>query len=169
VYTIDISDQAIRKQPGIANYTPIIYDGYRVDLAPRSIDVIFSDHFIEHLLWEDIELHFATVHRILRPGGVYLFRVPHAYLGPHDISKYFARTAQGFHLHECSYSEIEGVVRKQGFRTWIGHRRVRKKYRPVPFTYLRIVEMVLKPFPRPIQKFFSRPLLPRFLFMAAVA
>jgi SAM-dependent methyltransferase len=169
VYTIDISDQAISKLNRPANFTPIIYDGYTLDHPAGSIDVAFSDHCIEHLMWEDIEWHFTLIKKILRPGGLYAFRVPHAYLGPHDVSKYFCSTAQGFHLHECTYSEIAGILTGLGYHSWQAHVLRRKKYKPVPFGYIATVEKALGPLPRSLQKFLSRPLLPRFLFMVAEA
>ena len=38
----------------------------------------------------DVGNHLELTRRVLKPGGVYLIRTPHAYTGPHDISMYFS-------------------------------------------------------------------------------
>ena len=78
----------------------MVYDGYTLPLDDACHDVVFSDQLIEHLHPEDTELHFGLVHRLLAPGGTYLFRTPHALCGPHDVSRWFSDTPQGFHLKE---------------------------------------------------------------------
>ena len=52
----------------------------------------------------------------MKPGGVYLLRTPHAFTGPHDISKYFSDTPQGFHMKEYTFREIRDLTRRIGFR-----------------------------------------------------
>jgi SAM-dependent methyltransferase len=67
----------------------IVYDGGRFPLPSAHFDVAISRWVNEHLL--DPVLHFSEVARILRPGGIYLFRTvnlyhfttPVAYLTPH--------------------------------------------------------------------------------------
>jgi len=57
----------------------------------NSIDEVFSEHFLEHVL--DYEKTILEIHRILKPGGVIWFRVPH-YRGPMSI----------WHLHKWQFS-----------------------------------------------------------------
>ncbi len=100
VYGVDISDQ-IRDSDNLPdNFKLIIYDGYNLQMPENSCDVVFSDQLIEHLHPEDIEFHFEMVRKILKPQGVYMFRTPHRFLGPHDISRFFSDEAEGFHLKE---------------------------------------------------------------------
>ncbi len=87
VIALDISDQ---RKPGTHNpdnFTLIVYDGYDLDaIADNSVDVVFSDQFVEHLHPEDTMTHFRLVNRLLKAGGRYVFRTPHRYTGPHDVS-----------------------------------------------------------------------------------
>ncbi|MEM7280626.1 MAG: class I SAM-dependent methyltransferase, partial [Pseudomonadota bacterium] len=90
VYGVDISDQAGVDHKRPDNFELIVYDGYNLDLPPESVDVVFSDQLLEHLHPEDTQHHFEIVKRILKPNGVYVFRTPHRYSGPWDVSRYFA-------------------------------------------------------------------------------
>ena len=40
-----------------------------------SVDEVFSEHFLEHV--ENFECVILEIHRILKPGGVIWFKVPH--------------------------------------------------------------------------------------------
>lgn len=80
-------------------------------------DVVISRQLIEHLHPDDIQTHFAEVHKILRPGGCYVFSTPHRLTGPHDVSRIFNRPrAEGMHLREFTYRELFSIPRTQGFR-----------------------------------------------------
>lgn len=116
VYGVDISDQ---RADGIAfpeNFKLIVYDGYSLEqVKDASIDLAFSDQLIEHLHPEDTTCHFDLVHRILKPGGSYIFRTPHAISGPHDISRYFCDRPEGLHLKEWTFTELHTVICGVGF------------------------------------------------------
>ncbi|MDZ4286531.1 MAG: class I SAM-dependent methyltransferase [Prosthecobacter sp.] len=115
VYAADISDQ---RAPGLAapsNFHMVVFDGLHLDVAPASVDIAFSYQFLEHLHPDDVGPHFDLVSRALKPGGLYILDTPHAYSGPHDISRYFSRTADAFHMHEWTYGEIRDLGRKHGF------------------------------------------------------
>ena len=91
VYGIDISDQKGQTNNMPDNFKLIIYDGYDLgEIEDNSIDIIFSDQLIEHLYPKDTKFHFELAYRILKKGGKYIFCTPHAFSGPHDISKYFS-------------------------------------------------------------------------------
>ena len=115
VFAADISDQ---RAPGLvcpANFHLKVFDGFNLDLPADSVDVAFSYQFLEHLHPEDVAPHMELVARCLKPGGVYVLDTPHSYSGPHDISRYFSHTAQGFHMHEWTYGEIAALGRTHGF------------------------------------------------------
>ena len=82
---------------------------FLVTIDEESLDIVFSDQLIEHFHPEETELHFRLVNRILKKGGKYIFRTPHALTGPHDISKYFCDEPEGFHLKEWTFSELNIV------------------------------------------------------------
>jgi len=171
VYALDISDQRLEKLHLPANFELVIYDGYNLDIESDSVDFAFSDQLIEHLHPEDIEDHFRLVKRILRNGGSYLFRTPHAFFGPHDISKYFSDEPEGFHLKEWTYSEVEKIIRKLNFATWDGFWRINKKLNKkqikIPFYYFKITEAMLRGLPKKPQRLLSRLFLPLQLLMIA--
>jgi len=82
----------------------------------ESYDVVISDQVIEHIHPDDTQDHFRGAHDILRPGGRYIFRVPHRFTGPHDVSKVFeCEKSLGMHLREMTFHEIRSLARCAGF------------------------------------------------------
>ncbi len=115
VIALDISDQSGGQQNAPKNFHFETYDGYTLNLPPNSVDVAFSYQFLEHVHPDDHEDHFRNVLRVLRPGGVYIFDTPHKYSGPHDASFIFSVEAEGMHLREWTYREMNELVRRMGF------------------------------------------------------
>lgn len=115
VIALDISDQSGGQQNAPKNFHFETYDGYTLNLPDNSVDMAFSYQFLEHVHPDDHEDHFRTVLRVLRPGGVYIFDTPHKYSGPHDASFIFADEAEGMHLKEWTYREMDALVRRVGF------------------------------------------------------
>jgi SAM-dependent methyltransferase len=116
VRVVEIADQIPSGAVCPANFELVLYDGFAPGIAAESVDVVFSEQFVEHLHPEDAAHHFALVHRLLRPGGRYLLRTPERWTGPHDVSRWFSATPQGFHLREWSYRELVDLGRQVGFR-----------------------------------------------------
>lgn len=58
-----------------------------------SVDEVLSEHFLEHC--EDFEKTMIEINRILKPGGVNHFRVPH-----------FRGSFTAWHLHRCQFSTV---------------------------------------------------------------
>ena len=50
----------------------------RLPFRDSTVEYCYSEHFLEHLYPEEARLHFAEVHRILKPSGVYRVVVPAA-------------------------------------------------------------------------------------------
>ncbi len=114
VFAADISDQsATSSKP--ENFTLIIYDGSKFDFPAESVDLAFSYQFLEHIHPDEVPDHFRLVHNALRPGGRYILDTPHRFSGPHDISRYFSDTPDGFHLKEWTHRELAQVARDTGF------------------------------------------------------
>ena len=55
------------------------------------IDEVFSEHFLEHV--QDYEKTVLEIHRILKPGGILWFKVPH-----------FRTPMSVWHLHKWQFS-----------------------------------------------------------------
>jgi len=51
-----------------------VYDGNELPFGDKSFDLCVSDYVLEHVA--NPEKHFASVARVLRPGGCYVFRTP---------------------------------------------------------------------------------------------
>jgi SAM-dependent methyltransferase len=116
---VDISAQCDNTDNMPNNFKLIIYDGYRLDeVADNSIDVIFSDQLIEHLHEQDAHSHLKLAHRILKPGGKYVFRTPHLFTGPHDVSQYFSYEPEGFHLKEWTFTQMKAALKTHEFSTF---------------------------------------------------
>lgn len=117
VIGVDISDQRFAFKNNVpSNFKFLLYDGFDLSsVEDESVNIVFSDQLVEHLHAEDVVSHFELASRILKPSGCYVFRTPHAYLGPHDISKYFSQVSEGFHIKEWTYSEMRNVVLSSGF------------------------------------------------------
>ncbi len=125
VYGVDISDQRSPGEVFPGNFELIVYDGYHLDLPDGCADLAFSYQFLEHLHPDDVDLHFELAHRLLKPGGVYVFDTPHRFSGPHDISRYFGDSLDCFHFQEWTYGEMRRLLKKHGFRQTAIHRRGR--------------------------------------------
>lgn len=117
VIGVDISDQTGASSKAPPNFELVVYDGYNLNLPNASADLVFSYQFLEHLHPDDIEEHFRLVHRLLRPGGAYIFSTPHRFSGPHDISRFFTDTPTGFHFKEWTYAEMTALLKRIGFRS----------------------------------------------------
>lgn len=124
VYAVDIADQIGPDIERPNNFDLVVYNGYDLDLPDNSVDTAFSDQLIEHLHPEDTADHFRLVHRLLKPGGVYTFRTPYRFTGPHDVSRYFSEEAECFHLKEWTFGELASELRTLGYRRikayWFG-------------------------------------------------
>ena len=122
VIGVDISDQRADNDPGPENFDLVVYDGYHLDLPAESVDVAFSYQFLEHLHPDDVDPHFQIVHRLLKPGGVYVFDTPHRFSGPHDISRYFGDGLDCFHFQEWTFREMRRLLTRNGFHSSHPHR-----------------------------------------------
>jgi SAM-dependent methyltransferase len=122
VYAADISDQ---REPGMHvqdNFEMVVFDGLNLDIEPQSVDVAFSYQFLEHLHPDDVDPHFDLVAKALKQGGVYILDTPHAFSGPHDISRFFSEKPEGFHMHEWTYRELKSLGNKHGFNKMFVYR-----------------------------------------------
>lgn len=166
VYAIDVSDQRSDPAAFPDNFRHITYDGYELGLDDGRVDVAFSDQLLEHIHPDDTAMHLELVRRILRDGGVYVFRTPHAFSGPHDVSRYFSLEPEGFHLKEWTYREMIAALRRAGFRSWETYWQLRGHPVRVPVALVTALETVLGVLPRGPRASLSARLLPR-VFMAA--
>lgn len=150
VYGVDISDQRSPDEIFPDNFELIIYDGYHLDLPDACADLAFSYQFLEHLHPEDVGPHFEMIHRLLKPGGVYVFDTPHRFSGPHDVSRHFGDTLDCFHFQEWSYREMRELLARHGFRRTAMHRKGRLLTSPLLNALHDGVEQLVGLLPRPL-------------------
>jgi SAM-dependent methyltransferase len=147
-YGVDISDQRNTDDEAPENFELIVYDGYTLDKpAPGTIDIIFSDQLIEHFHPDDTRRHFKLARKLLRPGGLYVFRTPHAYTGPHDVSMYFCDEAEGFHLKEWTYAELGQLLSDLKFASVHCYRFAKGRGVRIPFSTALSLEKLLAAMP----------------------
>jgi SAM-dependent methyltransferase len=155
VLAVDISDQTASQSGRPANFKLVVYDGYHLDVPEASVDLAFSYQFLEHLHPDDVAEHFKLIHRVLRPGGAYVFSTPHCFSGPHDISRHFSDTPSGFHLKEWTYGEMRQVLRAAEFSASYTYRFGKPRLCPVWNAATLAVEKFIGVFPRKLQRRFS--------------
>jgi len=115
VVAVEITDRLYDAARAPSNVRLVVTDGVDLPLAPGSADVVFSNQLMEHLHPEDARTQLRSIYQALRPQGRYVCLTPSATSGPHDISRYFDRTASGFHMKEYDYASIAAAMRAAGF------------------------------------------------------
>jgi len=114
---VDVTDALVPADGRPGNFDFLVFDGFDLPLDDASVDFAYSNDVVEHLHPEDVQDHLCAVHRVLRPGGRYLCVTPNRLSGPHDVSRHFATTPQGFHLREYTVGELVDAMRSAGFRS----------------------------------------------------
>jgi len=161
---VDLRDPA-KSSPD--NFRLVIYDGIEVDSDENDFaDVVFSDQLIEHIHPEDIGLHFSSAWSMLKEGGCYLLRTPHAHSGPHDISKYFSEVPRGFHLREYTFRELAAILREAGYSSMRGYWVGKGMMVRLPIVLFSILETVLGLLPRAARRKLSIYALPAVVMAA---
>jgi SAM-dependent methyltransferase len=112
---VDVTD-ALAPAHGPDGFEFVAFDGFELPLPPGGVDFVYSNDVVEHLHPDDLDDHLRGVLRVLRPGGRYLCVTPNRLSGPHDVSRHFAETPQGFHLREYTLGELADRFAAAGFR-----------------------------------------------------
>jgi 2-polyprenyl-3-methyl-5-hydroxy-6-metoxy-1,4-benzoquinol methylase len=90
-----------------------------LDYPEHSFDIVYNNDLVEHLHPDDFIHLLRTVYPIIRPNGFFVILTPSRLTGPHDVSKIWiekGQEAQGLHLHEYTYTELNQILRTCGFR-----------------------------------------------------
>lgn len=167
VIGVDISDQSDPDESFPDNFKLIVYDGYQLDAVPdASVDIIFSYQFLEHLHPDDVPLHLDLVHRLLKPGGLYILDTPHRYSGPHDISRLFGSKLDCFHFQEWTIQGLKKSLHDHGFHLiWVY--RFGKVQKSALFNlFSSIAEALIGLLPRTLRQRVSQKLFTSVTLMA---
>jgi SAM-dependent methyltransferase len=111
----DVTTALAPSGPRPGNFEFVAFDGFELPLPAASVDFVYSNDVAEHLHPDDLPDHLHAVRRVLRPGGRYLCVTPNRLSGPHDVSRHFASTPEGFHLREYSLGELSQAFAAAGF------------------------------------------------------
>lgn len=139
----DISVAALAQlQEGHARVVVHAMSGHCVDVAAGSFDAVVSIEVMEHV--SDLGAYVADVHRVLKPGGAFVWTTPCANVGSiehlvalwrHEIDP----TAEGYrrfrwedpdHVRRLTGGEVKRVLGAVGFRD------LRLRYRAHFFSFL---------------------------------
>lgn len=142
VYGIDVSEASIEeakldlspfdKSDRVRHGDILDYD------PPAKFDVIVMDNVIEHLVPDETPDILAKCYEMLDHEGYLVVLTPHSFSGPHDVSKYFVpfgAKAEGFHLKEFSFTDMNQFLSNAGFQEVWGfpfHPRLLGKYHLTP-------------------------------------
>jgi SAM-dependent methyltransferase len=153
VTAIEISEGSSALEGAPQNFQLLLYDGFNLPVAPGSIDLAFSDQLVEHLHVDDVEWHFKMIAQALAPGGHYVFRTPHRFTGPHDVSMYFTKgDPQGFHMKEWTYGELRTVLQRTGYGKLTAIWCAKGVAARLPFWVMVAKEAALRPLPRGLRR-----------------
>ena len=157
---VEIADQIPSAVTRPANFELVLYDGWNLDWPPATVDLVFSEQFVEHLHPDDARRHFQLVHTMLRPGGRYVLRTPERWTGPHDVSRGFSTRAQGFHLREWSYVELAAEARATGFARVEAFWNARGRCVRLPLGLLSSVERAMAHWPLGLRRRLGHRMIP---------
>jgi SAM-dependent methyltransferase len=147
VYAVDVSDEITKATTTPGNFQLILSDGCSIAVPGNSVDVAYSYQLMEHLHPDDAFEQLRNIYNALTPGGSYVCITPNRLTGPHDVSRYFDRTATGFHLREYGVSELTTLFGNAGFsnvRVYAGCRGIYKRF---PAALMRACERLLSAMP----------------------
>jgi SAM-dependent methyltransferase len=151
VYAVEVSATISYAHQVPDNFELILSDGCSIPLPEHSVDVVYSNQLMEHLHPEDALEQLRAIHRVLRPGGVYICLTPNGLTGPHDISYGFDDEPTGFHLKEYTAGELAELFRSVGFRDVQAVLAVRHRYVVLSVGLYRLLELIVALTPRSIR------------------
>lgn len=116
---LDTSDVSLPQNHAAIQFLQKDVVSFQLD---RQFDVVYSHQVLEHIAPADVPDHLRSVHAALKPRGKFIVILPNKYWGPQDITRIVDNTftgrvpAQGSHLNESSYAELEPQLEAFGFR-----------------------------------------------------
>lgn len=139
---MDVSDELVRqareKLSALSLSGQVVCADVMSYAHPAPVDCVVMDNVIEHFHPDSIDDILKKCHVMLKPGGYLLVLTPHRLSGPHDVSGEFlplGSVAQGFHLKEFSFTDLNDAMGRAGFGTVMGfpfHPRLLRKIGWIP-------------------------------------
>lgn len=156
VYAVDVSTEITKGGEHPENFELIISDGCSVPVPANSIDMAYSNQLMEHLHSDDAIDQLGNIFKALSPNGLYICITPNRLMGPHDISKYFDKTAKGFHLKEYTFTELCVLFKKAGFSDIKALINIKGKCVKAPVILVKLYERIVDKVPYSLKKRFVR-------------
>lgn len=154
---IDVSDKVFDPTEAPDNFEFVKSDGLGLGLPPTSVDFVYSNQLMEHLHVDDARQQLIDIYRTLKPGGRYYCITPNAVSGPSDVSRYFDKTATGFHMKEYRYRELINLFKSVGFKKFsVIISAAGRKLATVPPIVATPIETVLDHLPWPLRQRLAR-------------
>jgi len=149
VYVVDVSYELTAGITQPEDFELIISDGTRIPVESKSVDIAYSNQYMEHIHPEDALEQLNHIFIALKVGGRYLCRTPHRQSGPHDVSKWFSDTPDGMHLKEYTYRELNDIFKSVDFKKVQAIIGARGHYLPfrVPIFSVILLERLLAKMP----------------------
>lgn len=147
-----------------SNFELLISDGTSIPVPAGSVNVIYSQQLMEHLHPEDAMDQLRNIFNALAPDGRYYCSTPNRLTGPHDISRYFDRSATCFHLKEYTVGELAGLFRRTGFRKVEVIVNTTANMKTIPVWPVAALEGVLRLVPRALRLQVTPFVRPRVLY-----
>ena len=168
VYAVDVCAEISAGMAVPSNFELLLTNGTEIPLAPNTITVAYSYQLMEHIHPGDALEELHNIYRALAPGGMYVCITPNRLFGPHDVSKYFDRTASGFHLKEYTLSELKPLFQAAGFQRVAAYAGTRGRFAQVPLPAVTLLENIVSAFPWRLRRHAAELPLLRHLLSAAV-
>ena len=163
VFAVEVSKEITSASTLPKNVTLVLSDGVSIPVAKSAVDVVYSNQLMEHLHPDDAKEQLENIAGALRNGGKYVCITPNRLSGPHDVSRYFSKATQGFHLKEYAVHELAELFLKSGFsqvQTYIGGKGW---YLPFPRWIIVAIERRLEGLPHSLGRIIARTSLFRAL------
>ncbi|MFD1063610.1 methyltransferase domain-containing protein [Winogradskyella litorisediminis] len=151
VYAVDVSDEITNTKTQPKNFKLILSDGVSVPIGQK-VDVIYSDQLIEHLHEDDVKLQLKNIYNALNDAGKYVCVTPSRLSGPHDVSQYFSDKAEGFHLKEYTFTELDMLFKSARFSKVFGYYGAKGVFVKMPISICIAVEQMISWLPKTWRK-----------------
>lgn len=119
IYVPEVLDRLKATFDPVGPFEFAVINGVSLDgVQDRSVDVVISRSFFEHLLIDDADQHLHQAFRVLRAGGQFVCLCPAGIGPPSDVTKEFPEfdTPQGLHIKEYRVRELAAQLRQAGFQ-----------------------------------------------------
>lgn len=92
-----------------------------INTIKNKYDGIVLNNVLEHFVPDEINDILWKIQQLLNKNGWLFIVTPHAWAGPHDVSRYFLKIgqkAEGFHFKEYCFTELIDILKKNNFHSF---------------------------------------------------